>query len=124
MPLLVLTYLLPLGMACSVPGTHWQKWSDGDFSQIAKEIGGSWLGMWVVLSTIVGSWGLFVSELLEDSFQLLGMAEMGLVWKGFAKRHPKHQTPWRAIFFQLAIIAVLMIAAQRLSMRNVKPIDL
>jgi amino acid transporter len=108
MPLLVLTYLIPLSMTCAVPGTHWDQWSDGDFSQIAQEIGGTWLGLWIVISTIIGSWGLFVSELLEDSYQLLGMAEMGLVWKGFAKRHPKHDTPWNAIFFQLIIIAVLV----------------
>jgi amino acid transporter len=108
MPLLVLTYLIPLSMASAVPSTHWENWSDGDFSLIAKEIGGSWLGMWIVVSTIIGSWGLFVSELLEDSYQLLGMAEMGLVSKVFAKRHPVHDTPWHAIVFQLLIIGVLV----------------
>ncbi len=31
------------------------------------------------LSAAVGGWGLFVTELLEDSFQIQGMAESGMM---------------------------------------------
>ena len=48
---------------------------DGSLSHVARLIGGPFLGGWVLLSALVSNWGLFASELLEDSFQLLGMAQ-------------------------------------------------
>ena len=58
----------------------------------------------VLLSATLGNWGLFSAELLEDSYQLLGMAEAGLAPKVFAERHSKLRTPINAILLQLLII--------------------
>jgi amino acid transporter len=52
--------------------------------------------------------GLFASELLEDTYQLLGMAEIGLAPRWFSHRQSSSGTPTRAIAFQLIIIAALI----------------
>ena len=48
-----------------------------------------------------------VDRLLEDSFQLLGMAEAGLAPKFFGKRHETLGTPIRAIVVQVVVIGIL-----------------
>lgn len=52
--------------------------------------------------------GLFASELLEDSYQLLGMSEMGLAPAVFSRISPRTGTPIHAILFQFVIIALLV----------------
>lgn len=102
-------YLLPLAAAAASPRAgDWHDWEDGSFSGIASKVGGDWLGWWVIASSAAGNWGLFASELLEDSYQLLGMAEAGMAPRFFRRRHPRFRTPWNAILFQALIIAVLI----------------
>jgi amino acid transporter len=104
---MLLCYLLPLFVAAGADSS-WKTWTDGSLSEAARSIGGTWLGVWVVASTMFSNWGLFASELLEDSFQLLGMADAGLAPRCFRERHPYFGTPLRAIALQLLIIAVLI----------------
>jgi len=107
--LMLLAYALPLFAAsgCDAAG-DWREWSDGSFAAIAQGIGGQWLGILIVASSALGNWGLFASELLEDSYQLLGMAEVGMAPRFFGRRHPRCHTPVNAILFQFCIIVVLI----------------
>ena len=75
--LVCLSYLCPL-LVSSAADPGWRCWEDGSFEAIALLVGGSWLGVWILATSSLSNWGLFASELLEDSYQLLGMAEMGL----------------------------------------------
>jgi len=102
------SYVIPLAVASGVNKPNWHCWQNGSFTMIAKEIGGAWLGTSVLIGSALANWGLYVSELMEDSYQLLGMAEIGMIPNFFSKRHSTFGTPWRAIFFQVAIIAVLI----------------
>ena len=131
---MLLAYILPLGVA-SGADPNWDTWRDGSLSAVARRIGGDWLGVWVMASSAVSNWvsaaecvepwlslcalqwaylssrfspqGLFASEVLEDSYQLLGMAEAGLAPRCFAKRHATLGTPVRALMLQVSVIALL-----------------
>ena len=76
-------------------------------SRLSSSPRAEWLSLWVLVSSLCSNWGLFASTLLEDSYQLLGMAEAGLAPKLFKKRHPRLGTPVRAILLQVVIVGVL-----------------
>ena len=98
---------IPLLIAAAAdPG--WACWQDGSLVAAAMVVGGSWMGVWILATSTLSNWGLFASELLEDSYQLLGMAEMGLAPRVFASVSPRTGTPINAILFQFVIIAVLI----------------
>jgi amino acid transporter len=98
---------IPLLIAAAAdPG--WACWQDGSLVAAAMVVGGSWMGVWILATSTLSNWGLFASELLEDSYQLLGMAEMGLAPRVFAIVSPRTGTPINAILFQFSIIALLI----------------
>lgn len=107
--IMLAAYAVPLFAAagCDAAG-DWREWQDGSFAAIADGVGGRWLGVLIIASSALGNWGLFASELLEDSYQLLGMAEAGMAPRFFGRRHPRLHTPVNAILFQFGIIAVLI----------------
>ncbi|KAL1528025.1 hypothetical protein AB1Y20_009394 [Prymnesium parvum] len=100
-------YLVPLTIAAGAD-PKWICWLDGSLSTVGYRLGGEWLAVLVLISSCLGNWGLFASELLEDTYQLLGMAECGLAPRCFSKRHSVTGTPVRAILFQLGVIALLI----------------
>jgi len=102
-----LSYLCPL-LVTAAADPYWECWHDGSLVAAALLVGGSWLGVWILATSTLSNWGLFASELLEDSYQLLGMAEMGLAPELFARVSPRTGTPVNAILFQFVIIALLV----------------
>lgn len=105
--LVLLSYIFPLGVAAAADPA-WEQWRDGSLTNVANMLGGRWLAVWVVISATFGNWGLYSAELLEDSYQLLGMSEAGLAPKIFSKRHATLGTPINAILLQFVIIGVLV----------------
>lgn len=106
--MMVLTYLLPLLVSAGVNRPRWQEgWDDGYYSVFAYEIGGLWLSAAIVVASMVGGIGLYVTELFEDSFQLQGMAEDGMAPSCLRCRHKRCRTPVNAIVLNLIIILVL-----------------
>lgn len=104
---IVVMYILPLAASAGAdPG--WNCWVEGSLSTVALLVGGQWLGVWVMITSAMSNWGLFASELLEDSYQLLGMAEMGLAPRVFARRCACTDTPLHAIALQFVMIALLI----------------
>ncbi|EER12182.1 amino acid transporter, putative [Perkinsus marinus ATCC 50983] len=103
-----LQYFLVLATAAGIDGENWQYWSAGSLSGVGMRAFGTWFGWWLVVASIVGSAGQFVAELLEDSYQICGMARFGLAPKWFGYLHPTYRTPWVAIFFQVVVICVLV----------------
>ncbi|KAI4303457.1 hypothetical protein MLD38_039084 [Melastoma candidum] len=85
-------YFFPLLIGTGAVPFDRELWSDGYFSDIAKDIGGVWLRLWVQIAAAVANIGMFVAEMSSDSFQLLGMAERGMLPEFFARRS-KHGTP-------------------------------
>lgn len=86
----------------------WRDWKDGSLSSSAESIGGHYLGLSMVIAALVGNCGLFIAELLEDSYQLYGMAQVNLAPSFFGQIHSRFGTPVNAILFLTSIICILI----------------
>ncbi|CAI0407946.1 unnamed protein product [Linum tenue] len=96
--LTVFSYLIPLLVGTGALPLDQDHWTDGYFSEIAKVLGGVWLMYWVQAASAVSNMGMFIAEMSSDSFQLLGMAERGMLPKFFSKRS-RYGTPSIGILF-------------------------
>lgn len=104
--LVVWGYFFPLLISTGAVPLHRERWSDGYFSDIARMIGGVWLRFWVQAAAAVSNMGMFVAEMSSDSFQLLGMAEQGMLPEFFTKRS-KYGTPLTGILFSASGVVLL-----------------
>jgi amino acid transporter len=99
-------YLLPMLVAIGATDSQPEDWVDGYLTTAAEEIGGEWLGAWVVFAAGVSNIALFQAELSADAFQLMGMAERGFVPKLFASRS-RHGTPTYGIILGVSVIIAM-----------------
>ncbi|KAL3613782.1 proline dehydrogenase [Castilleja foliolosa] len=104
--LVVLVYFIPLLTGTGAIPLNQKMWTDGYFSDVAKIIGGSWLRWWIQAAAAVANMGMFLAEMSSDSFQLLGMAERGMVPAVFGVRS-KHGTPLLGILCSASGVFVL-----------------
>ncbi|CAN4127686.1 unnamed protein product [Withania somnifera] len=104
--LVVLSYFFPLLIGTGAVPLQRDLWSDGYFSDIAKILGGVWLRVWIQGAAAVSNMGMFVAEMSSDSFQLLGMAERGMLPEFFAKRS-RYGTPLLGILFSASGVILL-----------------
>ncbi|XP_054792994.1 probable polyamine transporter At1g31830 isoform X1 [Prosopis cineraria] len=104
--LVVLGYFFPLLIGTGAVPLKRSLWTDGYFSDIAKIIGGVWLSYWLQAAAAVSNMGMFVAEMSSDSFQLLGMAERGMLPECFSKRS-QHGTPLIGILFSASGVLLL-----------------
>ncbi|KAG5540446.1 hypothetical protein RHGRI_020602 [Rhododendron griersonianum] len=81
-------------------------WTDGYFSDVAKLVGGVWLRVWIQVAAAMATIGMFEAEMSGDSFQLLGMAERGMLPAFFAKRS-RYGTPLVGILFSASGVILL-----------------
>uniref|UniRef100_A0A7S4DZ30 Amino acid permease/ SLC12A domain-containing protein n=1 Tax=Lotharella globosa TaxID=91324 RepID=A0A7S4DZ30_9EUKA len=102
------TYLLPLMAVVAVDHPSWEAWREGDFTAIARDQVGHWLGIAVLFAGAVGNFGMHVAELFEDTWQLHGMAKCGLAPSIFARKHPTHHTPYTSILFSMVVMMVIV----------------
>eukprot|EP00940_MAST-03C_sp_MAST-3C-sp2_P000632 g632.t1 len=117
---IVVTYVVPLAVAVAWSGrsdayfqeshSHisWRKWTDGSLSAIADQIGGAGLAAVMMLCALVGNFGQYCSEMLEDSYQLFGMAHTNLAPECFGRLNGVTKTPVNSIAFLFCIIACLI----------------
>uniref|UniRef100_F6I0A0 Polyamine transporter n=1 Tax=Vitis vinifera TaxID=29760 RepID=F6I0A0_VITVI len=104
--LVVLGYFFPLLIGTGAIPLDREAWTDGYFSDVAKMIGGVWLGWWITGAAAASNLGMFVAEMSSDSFQLLGMAERGMLPSIFAKRS-HYGTPLIGILFSASGVLLL-----------------
>ncbi|GFP81515.1 probable polyamine transporter at1g31830 [Phtheirospermum japonicum] len=104
--LVVLGYFIPLLTGTGAIPLHQDLWTDGYFSDVARIIGGPWLRWWVQAAAAVANMGMFLAEMSSDSFQLLGMAERGMV-PAFLGTRSKHGTPLVGILCSASGVFVL-----------------
>ena len=91
-------YLYPLITCTAAVPVVREYWSDGYFSDIARILGGIWLHSWIQAAAALSNMGNFLTEMSSDSYQLLGMAERGMLPDFFAKRS-HYGTPLIGILF-------------------------
>lgn len=106
LPLVVSVYVFPLLFGTGAVPLHRDLWTDGYFSDIANIIGGVLLKVWVQGGSAVSNMGMFLAEMSGDSFQLLGMAERGMLPDFFTKRS-RYGTPLIGILFSASGVALL-----------------
>ncbi|XP_078162686.1 polyamine transporter PUT1-like isoform X2 [Carex rostrata] len=104
--LVVVGYLYPLLAGTGAVPLDRDQWTDGYFADIAKMIGGVWLMGWVQGASALSNMGMFVAEMSSDSYQLLGMAERGMLPAFFSKRS-RHGTPLIGILFSASGVLLL-----------------
>ncbi|MCL7047766.1 hypothetical protein MKW94_014837 [Papaver nudicaule] len=104
--LVVCAYFFPLLIGTGAVPVERDLWTDGYFSDIAKIIGGVWLRYWIQGAAALSNMGCFVTEMSSDSFQLLGMAERGIIPEFFAKRS-RYGTPSIGILFSASGVLLL-----------------
>ncbi|KAJ8571801.1 hypothetical protein ON010_g5033 [Phytophthora cinnamomi] len=105
--MIAFTYIIPFIAIAGADMPHYTTWEDGSYSVIAQKIGGTWLCIWVLISSVFGNLGLYVAEMAKDGFQLAGMADSGLAPPYFAQRHPDTGVPRRAILLAFFIIVFM-----------------
>lgn len=104
--LVVSGYFFPLLIGTGAIPLNRELWTDGYFSDIANMIGGVWLRWWIYGAAAMSNMGMFVAEMSSDSFQLLGMAERGMLPEFFAKRS-RYGTPLIGILFSASGVIML-----------------
>ncbi|CAK7329450.1 unnamed protein product [Dovyalis caffra] len=104
--LVVSAYFFPLLIGTGAVPLHQKMWSDGYFSDIAKILGGVWLRSWIQGASALSNMGMFLAEMSSDSFQLLGMAERGMLPEIFGKRS-RYGTPLTGILFSASGVFLL-----------------
>lgn len=104
--LVVVGYFFPLLIGTGAVPLDRELWTDGYFSDIAKIVGGVWLRWWIQGAAAMSNMGMFVAEMNSDSFQLLGMAERGMLPECFGKRS-RHGTPLVGILFSASGVLLL-----------------
>ncbi|GAB2273281.1 hypothetical protein Dimus_008081 [Dionaea muscipula] len=103
---IVCSYFFPLLAGIGAIPLNQQLWSDGYLADVAKLIGGVWLSWWIQGAAAMSNMGMFVAEMSSDSFQLLGMAERGMLPEIFGKRS-RHGTPLIGILFSASGVMLL-----------------
>jgi amino acid transporter len=104
----VASYIFPLLVAVGVSDTLQEDWKAGHLTVVAGEIAGPWLAGWTVLAAAVANIALFMAELSGDAYQLMGMADRGLIPKVFCKRS-RFDTPTNGILVGTFVIFCLSV---------------
>ena len=100
--------LVPMLAATAASDLRWGDYHNGAYVAVAEDLGGAWLGAWVVVSAAAANVGMFVSEMSSDAYQLSGMAERGLLPAALARKSPTTGTPTVAI--GLSALGVLALS--------------
>ncbi|KAL0369926.1 UNVERIFIED_CONTAM: putative polyamine transporter [Sesamum angustifolium] len=79
------------------------KWEAGYMADAARTISGTWLKVWIEIGAVLSAVGLFEAQLSSSGYQLLGMADLGLLPKFFALRSKRFNTPWVGILVSTLI---------------------
>lgn len=85
-------YLLPILIATGATDIEQDEWKAGSFATAGTEIGGRWLGNWIVVSSGISLLAQFFSEMSADSMQIQGMADRGQLPSLF-RHKSRHDTP-------------------------------
>ncbi|TMW59941.1 hypothetical protein Poli38472_005010 [Pythium oligandrum] len=105
--MIAFTYIIPFIAISGADKPHYTTWDDGSYSVIAQAVGGTWLCIWILISSLFGNLGLYVAEMAKDAFQLAGMSDSGLAPPFFARRDPETGVPRRAILLSFSMIVFM-----------------
>ncbi|KAK7321210.1 hypothetical protein VNO77_31603 [Canavalia gladiata] len=91
------SYLIPLFAVTGSVSVDQSEWENGFHAQAAEIIAGKWLKIWIEIGAVLSAIGLFEAQLSSSAYQILGMAEIGILPKFFGVRSKWFSTPWLGI---------------------------
>lgn len=101
LPIVILSYLLPVAVGLAY-GPSLPEWTEGFWPELGRRIGGRPLEIWIAITGMVGTGGLFAATLLAGSRIPFVLAEDRLLPKFLTEKHPKFGTPVMAILVSAA----------------------
>jgi amino acid transporter len=105
LPVIAAGYVLPVGAALATGARPWSQWTTGSLPEVARAVGGEWLGHAVAAGAVISTAGLFLSLLLTNSRLPYVLARDGLMPAALAVIHPRFGTPWVAVVLSAALYA-------------------
>ena len=105
--IVALSYLFPVMICTGVKDSNQKDYVDGYFTVVAKYIGGTALGSFMVFGAALSQIGIFQGDMSSDSLLLMGMAQHGYAPKIFAHRNKRLGTPVNAILLSYIVIIAL-----------------
>ncbi|KAF4350168.1 hypothetical protein G4B88_019297 [Cannabis sativa] len=100
-------YLIPLIAVIGAVDVDQSKWETGFHAQAAEIIAGKWLKIWLEFGSVLSAIGLFEAQLSSSAYQVLGMANIGILPKLCATRSKKFNTPFVGIVVSTLIALAL-----------------
>lgn len=100
-------YLLPILVATGATNIEQDEWNEGSLASAGTEIGGRWLGNWIVVSAGISLLAQYLSGVSADSLQIQGMADRGQLPSLFSQRS-SHDTPTYALLLSLAVMLAML----------------
>ncbi|KAL3759065.1 hypothetical protein ACHAWU_008674 [Discostella pseudostelligera] len=100
-------YLIPILVITGATNIEQNQWNEGSFATAGTEIGGRWLGNWIVFSSGVSLLAQFFSEMAADSMGVQGLADRGHVPSIFRHQSP-YNTPTYAMLLGLVVILAML----------------
>ncbi|RZB99093.1 putative polyamine transporter [Glycine soja] len=97
------SYLIPLFAVTGAVLVDQTQWENGFHAQAAEIIAGKWLKIWIDFGAVLSAIGLFEAQLSSSAYQILGMAEIGILSKLFGVRSKWFHTPWLGILVSTII---------------------
>ena len=97
------SYLIPLFAVTGAVSVDQSQWETGFHAQAAEIIAGKWLKIWIEVGAVLSAIGLFEAQLSSSAYQVLGMAEIGILPKFFGVRSKWFSTPWLGILLSTLI---------------------
>lgn len=98
-----MSYIIPLLLVTGATDYTQSEWVDGQLGAAAIDIGGPWVGAWMLFAAGISNLGQFEAEMSSDSLMLMGMAERGYLPKVFKSRS-KYGTPTAGIITGTIVI--------------------
>ncbi|CAI0559825.1 unnamed protein product [Linum tenue] len=98
-----LSYLIPLFAVIGAVDVPQLEWGSGFHATAAEMIAGKWLKIWLEIGAGLSAIGLYEAQLSSCAYQILGMAELGILPKFFAARSKWFHTPWIGIAVPTAL---------------------
>ncbi|XP_048137419.1 probable polyamine transporter At3g13620 [Rhodamnia argentea] len=97
------SYLIPLFAVTGAVSVHQSDWESGFHAVAAEMIAGKWLKVWIEVGAVLSAVGLFEAQLSSSAYQVLGMADIGILPEFFAARSEWFGTPWVGIMLSSLI---------------------
>lgn len=101
-------YLAVLLVAAGLgPAAPWQEWHDGSLPSIGQSLA-PWMGVLLLVASVIGNAGQYLSEFFETSCMLQGTADAGIAPPAFGWRCGRSEVPYITVAFQLSLIMLLV----------------